>query len=65
MTNPADDDMYRAVVSIADEPLAAMQAILAGVSGEQANRAPALPATNSPYSIGVHCVGMADYSGVH
>ncbi|WP_305091625.1 DUF664 domain-containing protein [Prescottella sp. R16] len=50
-------------MSIADESLSAMQAILSGMTSEQANRAPALPGANSPYAIGAHCVGMADYWG--
>lgn len=63
MTNRAYDDTYQAVVSIADESLAAMRAILADMTSEQANRVPNLPGANSPYAIGAHCVGMADYWG--
>ncbi|MGN5237444.1 MULTISPECIES: DinB family protein [unclassified Rhodococcus (in: high G+C Gram-positive bacteria)] len=63
MTNRNDDETYQAVVSIADESLAAIQAILAGMTTVQANRVPDLPGANSPYAIGAHCVGMADYWG--
>lgn len=57
------DETRQAVVSIADESLAAMQTILARMSSDQANRAPDLPGANSPYAIGTHCVAMADYWG--
>ncbi len=33
------------------------------MTAEQANRVPDLPGANSPYAIGAHCVGMADYWG--
>lgn len=61
MAHHIDDDTFQAIVSIADESLAAMQAILAAMTTEQANRAPDLPGANSPYAIGTHCVGMVDF----
>ncbi|TSD47367.1 DUF664 domain-containing protein [Rhodococcus sp. KBS0724] len=63
MTNHTGNDTYQAVVSIADESLVAIQAILADMTSEQANRTPRLPGANSPYAIGTHCVGMVDYWG--
>ncbi|WP_233283256.1 DinB family protein [Prescottella equi] len=63
MTRHHDSDTYQAVVSVADESLAAIQAILSDMTAEQANRVPDLPGANSPYAIGAHCVGMADYWG--
>ncbi len=57
------DEIYQAVVAIADESLAHMQKILSQMSCQQANTVPALPGANSAYAIVTHCVGMTDYWG--
>lgn len=57
------DEMYQAVVAVADESLERMRDILSQMSFQQANTVPALPGANSPYAIVTHCVGMADYWG--
>jgi hypothetical protein len=57
------DEVYQAVVAVADESLERMREILSQMSYRQANTVPALPGANSPYAIITHCVGMADYWG--
>ncbi|MEE2032536.1 DinB family protein [Rhodococcus chondri] len=63
MTGTEADEVYQAVVAIADESLVHLREILSRMSYEQANTVPALPGANSPYAIVTHCVGMTDYWG--
>jgi hypothetical protein len=63
MAETDGDEVFQAVVAIADESLDHLRKILSQMSYEQANTVPTLPGANSPYAIVTHCIGMTDYWG--
>ncbi|MGH9093996.1 MAG: hypothetical protein ACRDXE_02440, partial [Acidimicrobiales bacterium] len=52
-------------LSFVDEALGAMVAIVEDLGDELANRRPDIDATNTPYVLLTHCLGVLEYWGGH